>query len=144
MDLNRPRFAVTSNGADNFIWLSESHGVHDEPSFMERFEQTYSSLFVYPVQPVDVRLTCCLVHATAASNGKGNESIIVALEAIATQLRESLFIVLGYAFDGNSCFNPLYDGLQNAWQGRLSSGPLDSFFGTQMLIPVVVFDQLYH
>jgi hypothetical protein len=55
---------------------------------MEHFEQTYSSLFVYQVQPVD------LVHATAVIDGKGNESTIVALEATATQLEESLFTVL--------------------------------------------------
>jgi hypothetical protein len=81
---------------------------------MERFEQTYSSLFVYQVQPVGPRLTCCLVHAIAAINGEGNKSTIIALEAIAKQLRESLFTVLGHAFDGDSCFNRLHDGFQDA------------------------------
>jgi hypothetical protein len=90
------------------------------------------------VQPVDPRLTCYLLHATAAIHGKSNKSTIVALQAIATQLRESLFSVLGSAFDGDSCFNRLHDGFQDAWEGQLSSGPLDSFFTTQMRIPVVV------
>jgi hypothetical protein len=54
---------------------------------MEHFEQAYSLLFVYQVQPVTPSLTCCLIHATAAMNGRGNESMIAALQAIATQLR---------------------------------------------------------
>jgi hypothetical protein len=45
---------------------------------------------------------------------KRYESTIVALEAIATQLRESLFTVRGYAFDGDSCVNRLHDGFQDA------------------------------
>jgi hypothetical protein len=76
---------------------------------MEHFEQVYCSLFVYQVQPVDPRLTCCLDHATTAIHGKGNESTIIALGAIATQLRQSLFTVFGYAFDGDSCLNRLHD-----------------------------------
>jgi hypothetical protein len=95
------------------------------------------------ILPVDPRLTCCLVHTTAAIDEKGNEGTIVALEAIATQLRKSLFTVLGYTIDGNSCFNCLHDGFQDAWEGKLSSGPLNSFFETQMLIPVVVSDPLH-
>jgi hypothetical protein len=110
---------------------------------MEHFEQAYSSLFAYQVQPVDPRLTYCLVHATAAINGKGNESTVVDSEAIATQLRENLFTVLGYAFDGESCFNRLPDGFQDVWEGQLSYGPLDSFSGTQLLIPVVISDPLH-
>jgi hypothetical protein len=77
---------------------------------MKHFEQADSLLFVYQVQPIDPRLKCCLVHATAAINGNGNESTIVALEAIATQLRESLFTVLGYTFDDDLYFNCLHDG----------------------------------
>jgi hypothetical protein len=110
---------------------------------MEHFEQAYSSLFVYQVQPVDPRLTCYRVHTTAAINGKGDERIIIALEVIATQLRESLFTVLGYVFDGDLCFNRLHNGFQDAWEEQLSSGPLDSFFRTQMLIPVAVSDPLH-
>jgi hypothetical protein len=110
---------------------------------MEHFERVYSSLFRCQVQPVDPRLACCLIYATAATNRKGNERIIIALQASATQLRESLFSVLGYAFNGGSCFNRLHDGFQDTWEEQLSSGPLDSFFGTQMLIPVVVSDSLH-
>jgi hypothetical protein len=76
-------------------------------------------------------------------NGKGNENTIIALEAIATQLRESLLIVLEYVFNGDSCFNRLHDGFQDALEEQLSSERLDSFFGTQMLIPVVVSDPLH-
>jgi hypothetical protein len=43
---------------------------------MEHFEQAYSSFLC--TECSQSRLTCCLVHATAAINGKGNESIIVA------------------------------------------------------------------
>jgi hypothetical protein len=110
---------------------------------MDDFKQAYFSLFVYQVQPVDPRLTCCLVHATAAINENGNESTIIALEAIATQLRKNLFTVVGHAFDGDSCFNRLHDGFQDAWEGQFSSGPLDSFFGTQMQILIVVSDLLH-
>jgi hypothetical protein len=95
------------------------------------------------MQPVDPRLTCYLIHATTGRNGKGHGSTIVALEAITTQLKKRLFTVLGYAFDGASRFNPLHDGFQDAWERQPSSGPLDSFFGTQMLIPVAVSDPLH-
>jgi hypothetical protein len=42
---------------------------------MGHLEQTYSSLFVYQVQPVDPRLTCCLVHAIASINGRGSFAV---------------------------------------------------------------------
>jgi hypothetical protein len=51
----------------------------------EHFDRAYSSLFVYQIQPIDPRFTCCLVHATAAISGKGNEGAIVTLEAIAAK-----------------------------------------------------------
>jgi hypothetical protein len=95
------------------------------------------------VQLADPRLTYCLVYATVVIKGKGGESTVVALEAIATQLRDSLFTVIGYGLEGDSGFNRLHDGFQDVWEGKLSSGPLDSFFGTQMLIPVVVIDPLH-
>jgi hypothetical protein len=110
---------------------------------MEHFEQVHSSLFMCQLQSIDSRLTCCLVYVITSMNGRGNESTIVAFEAIATQLRESLFTVLGYVFDGDPCFNHVRDDFQDAWEGQLSSGPVDSFFGTQMIIPVVISDPLH-
>jgi hypothetical protein len=89
---------------------------------MQHFDRAYSSLFVYQIQPIDSRFTCCLAHATAAISGKGNEGTVVTLEAIAAKLMNAGFTVLGYAFDGDSCFNSLHDGFQNAWDGKLSSG----------------------
>jgi hypothetical protein len=151
----RPRITIDENrkveGLEGFAQLETpyifSQSVLNPCAFrdfvMEYLEQAYSSLFVYQAQPVDPRLTCRLVHATAVINKKGNESTIVALAAIATQLRDILFIVLGYVFYGDSCFNRLHDGFQDALEGQFSSGLLDSFFGTQMLIPVVVFDPLH-
>jgi hypothetical protein len=110
-----------------------SHFVFNPCTFrdfvMEHFEQAHSSLSVYQLQSVDPRLTCCLVYAIASMNGKGNESTIVAFEAIATQLRESLFTFLGYVFDGDLCFNHLHDGFQDAWEGQLSSGRWILFSG---------------
>jgi hypothetical protein len=122
----RPRITIDENekveGLERFTQLEApyilSQFVLNPCTFrdfvMEHFKQAYSSLFVYQVQPVDPRLTCCLVHATAAIHGKGNESTTVALEAISTQLRERLFTVLEYAFDGDQCFNRLHNGFQDA------------------------------
>jgi hypothetical protein len=70
---------------------------------MEHFEQAYSSLFLYQVQPVELRLTCCLVHTTVAINGKRNESTIFALRAIVTQLRESLLCYTLYKAADTRC-----------------------------------------
>jgi hypothetical protein len=45
----------------------------------QHFDRAYSSLFVYQIQPLDPKLTCCVIHATAAINGKGNESTVTML-----------------------------------------------------------------
>jgi hypothetical protein len=78
------------------------------------FDRVYFSIFVYQIQPINPRFTCCLVHATAAISGKENEGTVVMLEAIAEKLRNASFTVLGYAFDSDSCFNSLHNGFQNA------------------------------
>jgi hypothetical protein len=57
-------------------------------------------------------------------------------------LRSAGFAVLGYVFDGDSCFNSLHDGFQNAWEEKLSSGT-PNFFETQMILPVLIFDPLH-
>jgi hypothetical protein len=66
----------------------------------------------------------------------------VTLETIAAQLRNAGFTVLGCAFNGDSCFNSLHDGFQNAWEEKLSSGSLN-FFETQMMLSVVMSDPLH-
>jgi hypothetical protein len=76
----------------------------------QHFDRAYSSLFVYQIQLIDPRFTCYLVDAMAAISGKGTEGTVVTLEAIAAKLRNAGFTVLGYAFDGDSCFNSLHDG----------------------------------
>jgi hypothetical protein len=95
---------------------------------------------VYRLVP---RFTCYVVHATAAISGKGSESTVTMLEILAEKLRETPFSRLEYAFVGDSCFNSLYDGFQDAWEGQLSSGQLSSFFGRHMVIPLVIFDPLH-
>jgi hypothetical protein len=84
-----------------------------------------------------------VIHATAAINGKGNESTVTMLEEIAGRLRDTSFSLLGYAFDGDSCFNSLHDGFQRAWEEQLSSGALSSFFGAQIVLPLVISDPLH-
>jgi hypothetical protein len=96
---------------------------------LSHFDRAYSLLFVYQIQPINPRFTCRLVHATSAINGKGNEGTVMTLEAIAAKLRDASFPVLGYAFDGDSYFNSLHDGFENAWEEKLSSGT-PNFFET--------------
>jgi hypothetical protein len=65
---------------------------------------------------------------------------IATLESIARDLNNSAFGVLGYAFDGDSCFGRLHDRFQSAWEEQLSSASLDAFFWTKMVIPFVMSD----
>jgi hypothetical protein len=63
---------------------------------MEHFESAYSSLFVSQVQPVDPKLTCYVVQATAAINKKDNESTIIAVDVLSAQLDHVLCIFHAY------------------------------------------------
>jgi hypothetical protein len=69
-------------------------------------------LFVYQVQPLDPGLTCCVVHVVRGVSGKGNHATITTLKSIAEALGRSIFKVLGYGFDKESCFNDLHDAFQ--------------------------------
>jgi hypothetical protein len=53
---------------------------------------------------------------TAAVSGKGTKMTVANLESIARDLNNLVLSVLGYAFDGDSCFGRLRDGFQNAWE----------------------------
>jgi hypothetical protein len=67
------------------------------------FDEAYSSLFVDQIQPLDPRFTYCVVHATAAINGKRNESTATMQEIIAEK-----FCVTPYLSEIAGC---LHEGL---------------------------------
>jgi hypothetical protein len=54
-----------------------THFVLDPDAFRgfltEHFDRADTSLFVYQIQPIDPKFTCCLVHVAAAVSGKGTE-----------------------------------------------------------------------
>jgi hypothetical protein len=109
----------------------------------EHFDRAYTSLFVYQIQPINPKFTCCSVHVAAAISGKGTEITVATRESIARDFNNSVFSVLGYAFDGDSCFGRLHDGFQSAWEEQLSSGPFGAFLGTKMVMPLVISDPLH-
>jgi hypothetical protein len=94
----------------------------------QHFDHVYSSLFLYQIQPLYPRFTCYEVHAAAAINGKGNESTVTMREIMTEKLRVAPFSLLGYGFDGDSCFNSLHNCFQNAWEEWLSSEGVMRFF----------------
>jgi hypothetical protein len=67
---------------------------------------------VYPLQLLTPELACCAVHVVKATNGKGNNWTVGKLEEIAEILDLKGFLIIGYMFDGDSCFNKLHSELQ--------------------------------
>jgi hypothetical protein len=84
-----------------------------------------------------------MVHVAGAGPEKGTEMTVATLESIARDLNNSVFSVLGYAFDGDSCFERSHDGFQSTWEDQLSSGSFDAFFGMKMVMLLVISDPLH-
>jgi hypothetical protein len=81
----------------------------------QHWDAAYSSLFVYQLQPLTPELACCAVHVVKVTNGKGNDRTVGKLEEIAEILDLKGFLIIGDAFDGDSCFNRLHSELQKHW-----------------------------
>jgi hypothetical protein len=91
----------------------------------QQWDDAYSSSFVDQVEPIAARLTCCLVYIVPVVNGKGNHVTVATLRSIAETLERRVFKILGYPFDGDSCFNALHDAFQASWPQYLSPfGPI--------------------
>jgi hypothetical protein len=83
------------------------------------WKEGYSSLFVFHIQPVHEQLICCAIHALQARNGKGTPQTVCKSKQIHELLTQRGFDVVGYAFDGDSCYDQLYKEFEKIWRLQL-------------------------
>jgi hypothetical protein len=83
------------------------------------WKKAYSALFVFHIQPMSNQFTCWVVHAIQAAGGKGTPEIVINLEQIRKLLTAYGFRILGYGFDGDSCYDRVHREFQENWKRRL-------------------------
>jgi hypothetical protein len=89
---------------------------------LNHWDQAYSAMFVYHIQPLNPALSCSIIHVAHAGNGKGTQRTVHQLTRLPGILWTQFnFTVAGVAFDGDSCFNKLHDGFKSYWRGLMAS-----------------------
>jgi hypothetical protein len=77
-------------------------------------------LFAFHIQPVDPGFPCSVIHVYPAENGKGNPQTVEKLMTLKNELETEFgFAVLGLVFDGDSCFNVVYEEFMRQWKPDL-------------------------
>jgi hypothetical protein len=121
----------------------------------EHWKDAYSAFFAFQIQPLDPDLHCCLVHLLPRENGKGDQGIVDRLQSLADRLERYFhFRVVGFAFDGDRCFNGLHGAYASEWTALmpmtawdLLTGPNCSGLADQLFAPsnskVVAGDPLH-
>jgi hypothetical protein len=113
---------------------------------VRHWNEAYWALFVCQVQPISHQFTRRAVHVIQAVNGKGTPEIVIKLERTKNLLSQNCFDIVGYAFDGDSCYNRLHRQFQESWrcQSRelqdphgLFDMPVPSLFGCSDLLHVL-------
>jgi hypothetical protein len=82
----------------------------------DNFDHACTSLFVYQIQPFDLKLTCCVAHIDPAVNGKGNYETVRGLQSISKIVGNSIFKIIGDACNGDSCFSGLQVEFCKTWE----------------------------
>jgi hypothetical protein len=123
-------------------FITDPRHFHD--FICQHWDSAYSSLFVDHIQPVAPDLTCCAIHCVATTNGKGNPATVAKLREMAAILGTKGFNVLGYAFDGDSCFDGLHSGFLENLKGELNKHQSpDEFFTSANAFPLIISDPLH-
>jgi hypothetical protein len=91
------------------------HPIKFHEFICQHWDATCLSLFVYQLQALTPDLACCAANVVKATNGKRNDRTVGKLEEIAEILDLKGFRIIGYAFDGNSCFSRLHSELEQHW-----------------------------
>jgi hypothetical protein len=92
----------------------------------DHWKDAYSAFFAFQMQPLDPDLPCSLLHLVPKENGKGDDNIVTTLQSLANRLNRSFgFEVVGYAYDGDKCFNGLHAQYAAEWGQRMPYGAWD-------------------
>jgi hypothetical protein len=68
------------------------------------------------MQTLHPDLTCCVLHVMPAVSGKGNNETVERFHALKSMLADRFeFLVRGFGFDGNSCFNAVHTEFYHVW-----------------------------
>jgi hypothetical protein len=88
----------------------------------EYWEEAYSSMFVFHIQPIHPSLPCTVIHVYPIEHGTATLDTVATLSKRKTILETQFhFQIIGLAFLGDSCFNGLHD--ESAAQRRSILGP---------------------
>jgi hypothetical protein len=81
-------------------------------------------MFVFQIQPIKPALQCSIIHASPAENRKGTSDTLLTLGSFKQILQNQFgFRVVGFVFDGDSCFNRSHDEFTEQWKALLEASP---------------------
>jgi hypothetical protein len=84
------------------------------------WRDAYSAMFVFQLQPVSPEYPCSILHVIPDVSGKGRPEIVDKLRELKADLEDRFgFKVVGLAFDGDSCFNPLHEEFRTRWTQKV-------------------------
>jgi hypothetical protein len=86
---------------------------------LSHWKKVYSSLFAFHIQHVHEQFTCCAIHAIQVRNGKGTPQTVCKLKQIHELLTQRGFDIVGYVFDGDSCYDQLHKEFEKIWRLQL-------------------------
>jgi hypothetical protein len=101
-----------------FSWLIANPTLFHQ-FVLSHWKEVYYSFFVFHIQPVHEQLTCCAIHVLQARNGKGTPQTACKLKQIHELLTQRGFDIVGYAFDGDPCYNQLHKEFGKTWRLQL-------------------------
>jgi hypothetical protein len=109
----------------------------------ENFDHPCTSLFVYQIQSLDRKFTCCLVHVDPEVNGKGNHKTVTGLQSISERAGNSICKIISYTFDGHSCFSGLRTEFRNTWELQYCVSGFAKKVTSDAILPLAVTDPLH-
>jgi hypothetical protein len=87
------------------------------------WNQAYSALFAFQIQPILPGLPCCIIHAWPHSKGTGNDHSLKRLFQLQSLLaRRFGFQAVGLAFDGDSIYSELHRNFKMQYEAQLTRG----------------------
>jgi hypothetical protein len=94
-------------------------------SFVKDYwNDAYSALFAFQIQPIRPDFPCSIIHTMSATSGKATQEVVGLLLALKDKLSyEFGFRVMGLAFDADSACSGLHEEFRKLWKPRIEIAP---------------------
>ena len=86
-------------------------------SLMINWNQIENYAFVYYIQPINPDYSCSIIHFSPSPQGKATNIQCETLETLRNKLKNHKMYVLGFAFDGDNCYDFYHDSFFSQYEG---------------------------